>query len=50
MFKCKSKSKGIFQNKHFHCKYTVTNVILLFNVTPSTSTHRFQGLKSFFFF
>jgi len=31
LLEVKSKSKGLFQKKHIHCKYTETKLILLFN-------------------
>jgi hypothetical protein len=35
------------KEKHIYCKYTETKLILLFSLTPSTSTHRFQRFASF---
>jgi hypothetical protein len=43
----KSKSKETFKKKHISCKFTETELILLFNVIPSTSTHRLQIFKIF---
>jgi hypothetical protein len=43
----KSKIKGTFK-KHVYCKYKKTKATSLFNVTLSTSTHRFQRFTGFF--
>jgi hypothetical protein len=48
MYKWKSRSKGIFQKEHIYCKYTETNLILLFNVISLDFNARVSAFHKLF--